>query len=208
MKIPYPFRCENCGSTDPVEINLARTSPEWVCESCGHKNAGIFHPGFTIGWKILIRSDYELRRRKDHSMSIVLSAMAFDCDLSRLFLKWSEVGELQSGKAPDMEELERKLRGLLPMRRKIETVGRLIDSRGVDDFVQSSEDLQNSMKKLYPAIGVGPLAEDLERSLFWPRNRILHLGEAEFVESEASLCYRLSEFGLNLFETLDRARIA
>ena len=103
-----------------------------------------------------------------------------------------------------MEDLEKGLRGLLPMRRKIETVANLLDSRGLDQFVQSSEELLGSLAKLRPTLKLESLPKDFEKSLFWPRNQILHLGTTDVKELDAFWCYRVSEFGLDLFGELDR----
>lgn len=90
MKVPLRIPCCECGIAEPVDIHLNDDSAAWVC-SKGHHNDGIFALDFTVGYKILAKSEYELSARRDFSMSIVFSAMSFECELSRLFGKWTNI---------------------------------------------------------------------------------------------------------------------
>ena len=57
----------------------------------------MFALDFTVGYKILAKSEYELSARRDFSMSIVFAAMSFECELSRLFGKWTSIESNLSG---------------------------------------------------------------------------------------------------------------
>jgi len=91
-------------SYGPVDIHLNDSTPAWVCSN-GHSNQGMFALEITVGYKILAKSEFELASRRDYSMSIVFAAMAFECELSRLFGKWTNI-ELGMSNLPELKEVE------------------------------------------------------------------------------------------------------
>jgi hypothetical protein len=206
MKILLRLPCSGCGGTDPIEIRLDDDSPDWTCRSCGAANSGIFDLDFTIGYKILARSHYEHTVRHDHSMSIVFSATALECELSRLFLKWNRIQTLKSGRDPDDKVIEEMLRHHKNIRHKIDQVGRLLDKSGIDKFVHGSTTLRSAIANDFPSLNVGSLAEDFQKTLFWPRNRILHAGYTQDDEKESARCYSIAEVGLRVFRNMDHAK--
>ncbi|MFQ5662386.1 MAG: hypothetical protein ACE5HL_00955 [Terriglobia bacterium] len=208
MKIPYRLPCQNCSATDPVELHLDDDSPKWVCH-CGHTNFGFFELDFTVGYKILARSEYEHNSRKDYSMSIIFSAMAFECELSRLFRKWTDIASLRAGSGPISDaEIEAMLRRHKNVKEKIEEVGKLLDRRGIDEFASSSEELREVIVSRFPSLHLGSLAEDFQKTLFWPRNRILHAGYTKYREEDSARCYSIAQLGLGVLREMDHAKRA
>ncbi len=207
MKIPLRLPCQNCGATDPVDIHLDDDSPDWVCQCCGKENSGFFELEFTIGYKILARSEWEHNARKDYSMSIILSAMAFECELSRLFNKWTHISALTSEQdRVNDEEIETMLRKYASIRERIEAVGKLLDPRGLDDFVRSSARLRETIESGFPSLHIGSLAQDFQRTLFWPRNRILHTGYTGYTQEDSARCHSIARLALGILHDMDLAR--
>src|SRR5438132_9343060 len=109
MNIPLIFKCERCGKLNTHRIHLNQTSFDWTCKECGHLNWSCLPYEFTIGFKLLQRSLFELKQEKDHSMSMVFSAAALDSELSYLFYKWRRVAYRQAGHNFDEGACEKAL---------------------------------------------------------------------------------------------------
>lgn len=205
MKIPLRVPCTKCKKEDWVFINLDETSFERKCE-CGDIYSGIFGNDVTIGYKILWRSQFELNKRKDFSLSIVFSATAFECELSRLHFKWSEVNALEKCNQISDQELEELLRKYRSIDVKIEEVCKLMDPRGFKQFVIDSPDLNEIVQKGFPSLRLSELTKDFQQKLFWPRNRVLHLADTSFTKDDAARCFQIAALGLRILEELDTNR--
>ncbi|MCZ6671579.1 MAG: hypothetical protein O7C75_01430, partial [Verrucomicrobia bacterium] len=86
---------------------------------------------------------------------------------------------------------------------KIEHVCKLLHPAGINDFVANDPQLNNAISKDYPSLRIGKLAEDFQINLFWPRNRILHLGYAKYGKDDANRCFNRAAIGLWILEKLD-----
>jgi hypothetical protein len=207
MKIPWRIPCGECGTSESVDIHLDDDSPAWVC-SKGHHNQGIFDLEFTVGYKIMAKSEYELSVRRDFSMSIVFCAMALECELSRLFKKWTNIEQslLNRNELKD-EEIEGRLRRMPSIDKRIEAVSKLMSPSGLDAFVtEMNDDLKATIDNEFPSLTIGTLAQDFQKMVFWPRNRILHFGYTEYTEPDAARCYSIVNVGLQILSRLDRAK--
>lgn len=205
MKFPLQLSCQQCGQSSSIEFHLDDDSPEWVCQ-CGQTNYLVFGLDFSVGYKILLRSEGEFRHRKDYSMSIVMSATALDCELSRVFFKWKQIAALRANREPDDEAIERMLRRFKSMGQKIEKVCRLLDEKGIDEFVRSSDDLRDTVANGFPSLRIGSLAKDFQEKVFWPRNAILHAGYTKYGEQEAARCHSFARLGLDILRQMDEAK--
>ena len=208
MKTSLRIPCVECGVTEPVDIRLHDHSPKWIC-SKGHHNHGYFSLDFTIGYKILGKSEYEFSSRQDFSMSIVFSAMAFECEISRLFGKWKGIeAGLRDGTILRDEDIETELRRYGSVSRKIEETCRLMSPEGLDDFVRDRDDLKGAIDNRFPSLRIGSLAEGFQKTVFWPRNRILHFGYTEYTQADAARCYSIASLALGLLNELDKLKCA
>jgi hypothetical protein len=190
----------------PVDIHLQDTSPTWVCSN-GHRNHGLFSLDYTVGYRILAKSHYELSAREDFSMSIVFSAMAFECELSRLFGKWTNIeSNLSNGTGLSEEAIEEKLRKLTNIEKRIETVCRMMSPVGLDTFVKQTKELNDAISNRFPSLKIGTLAHDFQQTVFWPRNRVLHFGYTAYTEADASRCHSIADIGLQILSRLDKAK--
>jgi hypothetical protein len=172
MKISLRVPCDSCKKEELIFINLSDSSFERKC-SCGDVYSGIFGNDVTVGYKILFRSRYELIETEDYPLSIVFSAAAFECELSRLHFKWSDIAASQTGKQVTDGELEELLRKYRSVDVKIEEVCKLMDPLGFQDFVKSSTELRQTVTEGFPSLHLNSLTSDFQQKLFWPRNRVL-----------------------------------
>jgi hypothetical protein len=205
MKIPLRVPCDSCKKEELIFINLSDSSFERKC-NCGDVYSGFFGNDVTLGYKILFRSRYELIEREDYALSIVFSAAAFECELSRLHFKWSDITALQTGKQVSDGEFEELLRKYRSIDVKIEEVCKLMDPLGFQEFVKSSTDLRQTVTEGFPSLHLNSLTSDFQQELFWPRNRVLHLADTSFKKAEGVWCFNIATLGLRILEELDKKK--
>jgi hypothetical protein len=207
-KVPLQLKCHNCKEPFTHKVHLGKTSFDWTCPTCGFKHPSFLGLDVTVGVLLLEKSRYELIQEKDFSMAVVFAAMAFESELSRLFLKWKEIECLTTGAELDREECERQLRDFKTIGRKIEEVSQFLVNSGIDDFVRSKTHLRDQISKGFKSIRVGTLAADIQRHLFWPRNEVLHWGDAKNSYEDAARCFSIANLGLIILREMDSDRRA
>lgn len=204
--MPLQLKCSKCKEPASIKIHLDTTTFDWTCPKCGFSHPSFFGLDVTIGFLILERSRYELSTEQDYSMIIVLAAMAFDSELSRLFGKWKQIDAMRANEAFDREECEKELRDYRTINRTIEEVSRLLVNEGIDEFVSACPELREAISNGFQSIRIGSLAEDFKKHLFWPRNKVLHWGDAKHSYEDAARCYSLANMGLQILREMDQER--
>jgi hypothetical protein len=194
--------CGNCRQSDYVFINLNDSSFEGNCP-CGEDLSGSLSNDITTGFQILYRSNYELLERKDWSLTIVFSATAMDSELSRLYFKWKKIGA--ASEISD-ETLEKALRSFRTVDSKFEEVAKLMSPKGLTGFIKSNAALKEIIEKGFPSLSIDALSKSFQTNLFWPRNRILHLGKAKYTQEDARRCFNFASLGLRILESLDNEK--
>lgn len=169
------------------------------------------HPSFfgsnvTMGYKILDRSRDEYFE-KDYSMSIVLAAMAFECELSRLFAKWRKIDTERTGGVFSRDKCENELRDLRAIDRRIDAVSKLLVSKTMDDYVRLTQEFHEAVEQRFPSLNIGSLPKDFQETLFWPRNKVLHMGDANHTEQDAAKCFSIAKLGLSILTGMNRERV-
>ncbi|RZB34651.1 MAG: hypothetical protein SRB1_00419 [Desulfobacteraceae bacterium Eth-SRB1] len=206
MKIPLPIKCSSCGRQHNIFVKLDDTDiGDSVC-ACGEEIFGSLDGTVTIGDKLLWRSKYEFSNNKDYPLSIVFAAASLDCELSRLFFKWSLIEELESEFDISDEELEKKLRSFSNIKSKIEKVSQLMAPESFTQSVLDSTELKEMIERGFPTLDINNLSKSFQEKLFWPRNRILHLGASDYGEKEATICFNVAELGLRILSCLDEKK--
>src|SRR6266851_5801567 len=97
MKFSFPVTC-GCGETFHVNVTGAQFPTSAQCPKC-HSTIWLVEPlGNVVGMAILGRAATELKNG-DWTLAIVLGAMAVECELVYLFMKWNRI-DLTSAKTP------------------------------------------------------------------------------------------------------------
>jgi hypothetical protein len=205
-KIPFAVKCHNCNQPFTHKFHLSETSFEWTCPKCGFEHPSFLGLDVTIGVLLLEKSRYELLQEKDFPMAVVFAAMAFESELSRLFLKWKEIDCLGRGVELDREECEVQLRDFKAINRKIEEISQFLVGAPIDDFVASKPNLRDTIATGFKSVRVGSLAADFQQHLFWPRNKVLHWGDAKNSYEEAARCFSIANLGLTILREMDSHR--
>jgi hypothetical protein len=102
----------------------------------------------------------------DPSLAIVFSAMAFECELSRLFFKCKEIDGLENGSQISDDDIEEELRQFSNIKNKIEKVISLLDQTGITGFVESTSELKDIIDNDFPSLKSRDLSQGFQRQLF------------------------------------------
>lgn len=205
-KIPLQLKCAQCGEPFVHKIHLDKTSFDWTCPKCGFEHPSFLGTEVTIGVLLLERGRHELIQEQDYSMAIVFAAMAFESELSRLFAKWKEIECIPTGAMLNREECERQMRDFKTITRKLEGVSQFLVKSGIDEFVRSRPQLRDSISVNFQSVRVGSLATDFQQHLFWPRNKVLHWGDAKNSYEDAVRCINIASLGLSILREMDARR--
>lgn len=203
MIIPLPLKCVECQQEYRVTIKLIDQDIKWECQNCGYLNDGFLGQTVTIGTKLLFRSYYECHKTEDYNLSIVFSAMAVDCELSRLFKKNKEIEELKDKKLPDEVEIEIQLRQIKNVKEKFKEVIALYYPEGIEKYFSKYPNIKQSLKKFIPAFSPSNFYKHVEEELFWKRNKILHDGVTSYSKTEAVQCYAIAKILLEMLNRMD-----
>lgn len=202
MKIPYYFDCITCHKRNELFGDLNADNLTLECE-CG-QNYPHLPTDHIKGRSILRRAKYECETTDDYAMCIVFSATAFECELAALHHRWHAVKTLETQhRFPTDIELEEKIRKYPSIDRRINHVASLFGYKDMNDFVEQSPELKNVVTNGFPSIRLGHIAEDIQKNLFWPRNRVLHLGYTKFDKQEATKCYNIAKLGVVFVQAIN-----
>jgi hypothetical protein len=173
----------------------------------------------SVSWLMLAKANHEFRTREDYSMTILMSAMAVEAELARVFFKWTQIDWLEGAKSgqdrsgwgavprSQPERLEDEYRRLgTRIAQKIERVGEFLHPAGIDEFVKADDELRQKIETGYPSLTIGSLAESFQQSLFRPRNRFVHSGYVDHTKDEALRCYNIASLGVEILARMDDAR--
>ena len=206
MKIPLKLKCNKCETPARVRIHLNATSFDWKCPNCGLDHPSFFGTNVTMGYLILERSRDEYFEQ-DYSMSIVLAAMALECELSRLFGKWRKIDTKMASGVFNQDECEKELRELRSIDRRIDAVSHLLVSKTMDEYVRPIKEFHEPIEQRFPSLHVGSLPRDFQEALFWPRNSVLHRGDTGHTEEDAARCFTIAHMGLSILTSMNRERV-
>ncbi len=201
MKIPFKSKCPECGVESTWNILLGEHEQIVKCK-CGHSHSETFQNDITTGWFVLQKSRWELDENKDVSMGIVLAAMAFECELARLFRK----ALLEEPPGFSEVEFEEKLRGLGDAQKKIETICKKMDPQGIDTFVRKTPELKDKIASDFPDLSKCPLAAGIQKAVFWPRNTILHAANTKHDREEGVYVFCVADLALRILQRLELAK--
>ena len=74
----------------------------------------------------------------------------------------------------------------------------------IEKFIQNDSGLSTNIKNDFPSLDVNKLAENFQKQLFWPRNRVLHLGYSDYTNQNAKKCFNIALLGLQIFEKMEK----
>ena len=203
MKIPLKVPCWSCHEPVTVTLTLPDREISFTCTR-GHDNSGPVES--EVGSLVLTRAEHEFKENSDLTLAVVLSAMAFDTEISRLHHKWRTIAAYEVAHDISDEELDVLLRKHSSVRDKMDHVAGLMHAPGLDDFVGGEPDLRQIVTEGYPSLKGSPLSAGFQQALFWPRNRVVHMGHMVRERQQAVRALNLSRLGIYIFDRMDQRR--
>ena len=202
MKSSFTVTC-SCDETFPLNAIGTQVPKDAQCPKC-HSAIWLVEPlGNVVGMTILGRAATELKNG-DWTLAIVLGAMAIECELVYLFMKWKRI-DLMSARMPtdtDEEEWEKQWRDdVRTIAAPLDKVSRLLTGQAFDSFLSQHT---KTIQSRYPAYkGVASPKDFFVRELFHRRNKIVHFGEIDFQQADAEMCFTLATSLSQILASMD-----
>lgn len=175
------------------------------CEECGESGYVLRLLGNEVSRRIFERAWTELKNG-DFTLTILLSAVAVDCELSYLFFKWKRVDAIsESGPTPFMEEEWSEQWRKLGMKSRLDTVSAFLTGHKFDEYIEQNAPLFKSVD--YSAKGCTSLKDYLYEEFFHKRNRIVHAGEIDYGAEDGERCFELAMRLFTVLKQMDSLRI-
>ena len=171
MKFSFPVTC-GCGETFPVNVSGTQFPKDAQCPKC-HSQIWLVEPlGNVVGMAILGRAATEFHNG-DWTLAIVLGAMAVECDMAYLFMKWNRI-DLMTTRMPndaDDEAWEKQWREeVRSVAARLDKVSGLLTGEPFDSFLSQNSTLLRPVHARYPASGSEPSPKKLfTKELFYKR---------------------------------------
>jgi hypothetical protein len=215
MKFPIPVACSNCGCDFSALGYGKERFPPAKCPKCGEL-IHIIDPLTisVIADRLLYRSMYEVVEG-DPTVSLICSAMAVECALTEVFLKWKKLDherathrQTTDAEREAWEEEYRKQTGG-GFTKASDVVSRLLSGNKYDDFV--TDFLRRSDRTALIKAGFPPVESELtatyvQQELFIKRNRIAHWGEMTYRQEDASRGLTAAYNAIAVLKVMDRER--
>jgi hypothetical protein len=208
MKFSFPVTC-GCGETFSVNVTGTQFPTDARCPKC-HSNIWLVEPlGNVVGMAILGRAATELKN-EDWTLAIVLGAMAVECDLVYLFMKWNRI-DLMSVTTPtdaDEEDWERQWRDEVRfVAARLDKVSGLLVGQPFDSFLSQNTGLLQAVQARYPSSKIATSPKNFFiKELFHRRNRIVHFGKVDFQQSDGEMCLTLATTLSQILAAMDVKR--
>ena len=208
MKFSFPVTC-GCGETFSVHVSGTQFPKDAHCPKC-HSQIWLVEPlGNVVGMAILGRAATEFKNG-DWTLAIVLGAMAVECDMAYLFMKWNRI-DLMSTKMPtdaDAEAWEKQWRDeVRTVAARLDKVSALLTGHTFDSFLSQNKALLQHVHTRYPASKSEPSTKKFFiTELFHRRNRIVHFGDINFQQTDAEMSLTLATSLSQILSAMDAHR--
>ena len=85
-------------------------------------------------------------------------------------------------------------------------MARFLDPRGMDAFARTTDLGERIDGEGFPSLSLGSLPADIQRTVFWPRNRILHAGFLDHSAEDAKRVCNVASLVIDLLNRMDAGR--
>lgn len=207
MKSTVSITCQ-CGHHMTLVASGTQDPEENQCPKC-HTPFWFIQPlGNFVGIRIFNRAWAELEN-KDFTLLIVLSAMAVECELARLFIKWNEIDVMDKTMPTqaDRDGWAEQWRKWTQIGVRLDKVSTLLTGEDFDSYLAHNPGLLKSVQATYPTFAVGASTKDsFIKDIFHKRNKIVHQGEIDFQQADAEMCFTLAAALFDILKDMDGKR--
>ena len=206
----YLIGCFKCKKPNSVPIPIHKSAMKWKCV-CGNINSVSI--SMHIGDKLL-QMAYMCYQNEDYMGTIVYSAFAVECRLSQQWLILTKLKRItdayQSREKPLIEvinkmtdeALEKELRNIGSINNKFKKFEKLACPEGIENFLSQQEIAEILIN--FPSLKIPSFFKDVEETIFWPRNHIIHIGLKEYSKEEAERVYNVANLTLGIIDKLSQ----
>ena len=89
---------------------------------------------------------------------------------------------------------------------KLNAVSGMLYPTGLEGFVHDSPELSATIDNNFPSLHRGSLGQDFHRTVFKPRNEIMHQGVTIYGKQGAERCLSIASLGLDIYLKMDIAK--
>jgi len=152
-------------------------------------------------------------RQQDFTLTIVLSAMAVECELAYFYIKWKTwefawANDTHFHDPVKREEYAEEWRNFRYISRRFDEVSQLLTGKNFDSFLQNNGALLKAVENEYPTCkNFTSWKEFFRQELFDRRNKIVHRGEIDFQQAEGKMCFALATALFHIIKAMDTHRI-
>ncbi len=208
MKHTWPVSC-SCGHRIDLQTVGSGKFPSVHCPNCGNTIAPI---GDDLIHVRIFNRGYEELNDGDYTFAIILAAMSVECFASFLYIKWQRIDfNLANNKSPsqtDEDLWEEDLKKWNNIGARFDKVCDFLTNQTFDGFVANSPTAQSFCQQHPGLTGSSSPKQWFQDELFKKRNRIVHRGEVDYQEPEATACVYIGRTLLEIFGEMDKTRIA
>jgi hypothetical protein len=221
MKIAIRVPCSSCGNEFPAVGYGEKAFPAAVCPKCG-SSIHIFDPLSisVLADRLLYRSKAEMEGA-DYTLSIICSAIAVECALTQVFLKWKAIESrkipVQSATDAEREAWENEYKRepkssghrLRNFSMSANFVSKFLSGKAFNDF--ASDFVKASGKGKLIKFGFPPYASQLrveytQKELFDRRNRIMHWADVDYKKEDAAASWFAASWFIGILKAMDREK--
>jgi hypothetical protein len=210
MKTTIPITC-GCGHAMTFEVSGTDDPKDTQCPKCDVALWFVKPLGDFVGQRILSRGYVELKD-EDFTLVIVLSAMAVECELARLFIKWNEIDKMDVSypTEADRETWAEQWRKWSSISVRLDKVAKLLVNSDFDSFLVGHAEVLKDLHSRFPALQqVGVSHKDfVVRELFHRRNKIVHLGKIDFKQPDGEAAFTVAVWLFTALKRMDDIRIS
>ena len=215
MKIPILTDC-SCGYRFTAFGYGSSEIPPANCPQCGQR-IHMLDP-LTISVvadRLLLRSHHDMISG-DFTVSIICAAMAVECALTQVFLKWRKLNHLSETQktATELEQIafEREYKKKTSpggFAIAADFVSASLTNKKYDEFVTDfikKSSVPELIKAGFPKYESQAKAAFIHEELFAKRNRIMHWGEVSYSKETAASSLAVAGTAISVFKTIDREK--
>jgi hypothetical protein len=211
MKVAIPVTC-SCGNEFLADGYAGKKFPVSICPSCKVPIHIIEHLSISVVADLLLYRSKAEMEGGDYTLSIICSAIAVECSLTQVFLKWRKIGSRKlSPTEEEQNAWEDELRKKGPIKKSVDFVSEFLSGMKFDDFVTDFLTKNKNhpgilIKNGFPQSASQTKLEYFQREIFDKRNRIMHWGKVDYQQKEATPCLSAAIGIVNILKLMDRLR--
>lgn len=211
MKITIPVTC-SCGNVFPANGYAGKKFPVAVCPKCNAPIHFVEHLSISVVADLLLHRSKTEMEGGDYTLSIICSAIAVECALTQVFLKWRKIeGRIYLPSEDEQNAWEDELRKKGPIKKSVDFVSEFLSGMKFDDFVtdfltKNKDHPGILIKNGFPQWESQTKLEYFHREIFDKRNRIMHRGKVDYKQEEAAPCLSAAIGIVNILKLMDRLK--